>query len=248
MLVDGETAYVGSVCISREMANWRDLHARIKGELIQDIQAYFDHVWSRRFRHWRKRYSKIMRKNLSADKEYTFVAALSRFRSNALYKELLKQINNAQDSIDLVTPYFLPPYLLRRALFRAASRGVKIKIMMSYKSDVPIADYVSQSYFTKFLRKNLKIVLYKKTVVHAKYAIIDQHWATLGSTNMDYLSLHRNREANIIVRNAEIIKSLKQQFSNDEKDSFYVDREFCKNRSILSKILGILGRPLKRFL
>lgn len=248
MLVDGNTAYVGSVCISKEMADWRDLHARIEGPVTKDIQIYFNHAWDKRFRHWRKQHTKKMRANLQAHHELTFVAAQSRFRTNALYKELLRQIRQAKECVYLVTPYFLPPFLLRHALFHAAARGVEIKIMMSAESDVPVADYVSQSYFHKFNRLGLKILLYKPTVVHAKYAVIDNKWATLGSTNMDYLSLHRNREANIIVRDTNVIEKLRLRFQEDEKDCFLADQDYCDNRSIYSRMAGILARPLKRFL
>ena len=248
MLVDGNVAYVGSVCVSKEMVNWRDLHARIEGPLTTDIQTYFNHVWDNRFRHWRKKHTKQMKAVLQARYSLTFIAAQSRFRTNALYKELLREIHQAKKSVYLVTPYFLPPFLLRHALFHAAARGVDVKIMMSAKSDVAVADYVSQSYFPKFNRMGLKILLYKPTIIHAKYAVIDDQWATLGSTNMDYLSLQRNREANIIVRDAGIIQELKTRFELDEKDCQAVDRDYCDNRSIYSKIAGMLARPLKRFL
>lgn len=107
-----------------------------------------------------------------------------------IYKEIAEPYQQcAKDHVHIVTPYFLPPFLLRRALYSAAKKGLDVTVMMNLASDSWIADYVSQSYFRAFLRHKLKIILYTDNILHAKYTIIDGDWATLGSTNMDYLSL-----------------------------------------------------------
>ncbi len=248
MLVDNNVAYVGSVCVSKEMAEWRDLHARLTGPVVADIQNYFTHVWKHRYRSWRREFTRAIGKKLNAPQEFTFVAALTRFRTNLIYRNLIEQINQARKSVYLVTPYFLPPFLLSHALFQAARRGVNVKIMMSAKSDSALADYVSQSYFHKFLRLGLTILLYKPTIIHAKYAVIDDKWATLGSTNMDYLSLRRNREANILIKDPETIGKLHELFSNDEKQCDKVDYDFCRKRPLYAKIVGRIGRIMKQVL
>lgn len=248
IVIDHEIAYVGSVCVSEEMADWRDLHARITGELVSKVQTYFNHVWSHRYKSWRRSFSRKVSRLHEYQKDFSFLAALARFHPNFIYCQLLNEIRRAEKSVYLITPYFMPPLLLARALRSAAKRGVDVKVMMSLKSDVPIADYVSQSYFKKATRIGVKILLYPNTVVHAKYAIIDGKWATLGSTNMDYLSLRRNREANIVIRHQETINTLLAQFNKDLAECITVDDDYCEKLPIYNKVVGRLGRIFKQFL
>jgi cardiolipin synthase A/B len=248
MLVDRDIAYVGSVCVSAEMAEWRDLHARIEDAVAKDNSSYFDHLWSHDVGRWRRKERHRAAKRLRGTEDIAFIAAQSRLRSNALYRELLHRIGEAQNRILLATPYFMPPFLLRHALYHAAARGVEVKVLMSARSDVPVADYVAQSYFSRLIERGFKICLFRDSVFHAKYAVIDDSWATMGSTNMDYLSLLRNREANIVLRAPAEIKKLTAQFTRDEESCFLADEEYCRLRPFTAKLVGRLARPLKQFL
>ncbi len=244
MLVDGETAFVGSVCVSADMADWRDLHARVTGGLVSEIESYFNHIWEKKRHPWQD-----PGKAAAKHSDFRFLAAFAQLQKNMIYKEIRDRIRAAQDHVHIVTPYFLPPFLLRRALYAAARRGVDVTVMMNTQSDSWIADYVSQSYFCKFLNYGLKIILYPPgEILHAKYTIIDGDWATLGSTNMDYLSLRRNREANIVMRHTGTIKKLQDQFDSDAARCNIADMAFCKSRPLHVKVIGRLGRFMKRML
>lgn len=231
MLIDDQVAFVGGVCLSEEMRTWHDLHMRLAGDVIQDIKAAFSGLPTR-----------------TTDKSFRYILSRPRLRHNPLYEELLLMTKQARSSIRMVSPYVILPWRLRRALYKAIARGVDVRIMLSEKTDVPLADYVTRSYFPKLLRKGVKFYLYTPTMLHAKYVVIDDAWATIGSTNMDYLSLQHNREANVIVRNRDSIATLRAHFDEDLDFCSPVTDEYCRTLPLYQRVIGWLGRPFKRVL
>jgi cardiolipin synthase A/B len=244
LLIDREIAYIGSVCLADEMKEWRDLQLRITGNFVKEIA---EHLFIMRKKLWprlKDYYTQMRRTN----KLYHFVMSLPKFMPNPIYLELRRSIHQARHSVLLVSPYFLPPWRLRRALYRAIKRGVTVSVMMGGQTDVPLADYVSRSYFPRLLRKGLTILLYQPTVLHAKYAIIDDNWATVGSTNLDYLSLLHNREANIITRHPPDVATLRGHFQKDSKHCLQAGPGQWRDLPLRHKMMGLFGRTLKRIL
>jgi cardiolipin synthase len=101
-----------------------------------------------------------------------------------------------------VTPYFAPGRKLRKALMHAAERGVSVTLLIGV-GQFRLQDAVAQSFYPRLLSVGVRIIEYRKTQLHAKVAVIDALWATVGSSNFDGLSLFVNHEANIIVRDQE---------------------------------------------
>lgn len=244
MLIDSKIAYIGSACIEKDMSDWRDTQIRLVDILANDIKAEFQLTWNNVIERKKKKpyYAS------PSGKTWRYVVNQPRIMPNPIYRELLREIRHAKKAIYLATPYFVPPWPLRRALGRAVKRGVKVNIMMAEKSDVTLADNVSRSYFYRLLRKRINIFLYQKNVLHTKYAVIDDQWATIGSTNMDYLSLMHNREANVITSDEKVIDELESHFNNDLKDCIKVDKAYYKSIPLKTKIIGHLGRVMRRFL
>ncbi len=240
LAVDSSVAYVGGVCIAKYMEFWRDTQARATGPIVSEIETRLldGHRLFRR----RKRTSGGQAPAVRYEIHHP------RLGRNLLYRELLQEIRRAERRVWLVSPYFLPPLRLRRALRAAARKGVDVRVMMSRKTDVRLADHVSHSFFPQFFRAGIKIDLYDKTVLHAKYAIIDGGWATVGSTNMDYLSLLTNREANLILRDAAAIGELQAHFSQDLLHCIRADMQYWRDRPLLHKIAGYAGRTIKHIL
>lgn len=244
MLIDERIVFIGSVCIEQGMAQWRDTQMRLDGILTEDIKAEFQLTWN----NVQERKRREVYYASPADKAWRYAVHQPRMLPNPIYRELLRQIRQATKSVYLVTPYFVPPWPLRLALRKAVRRGVDVSIMISEKSDVAIADRVSRSYFPKLLKNGVKIFLYQKSVLHTKYAIIDDTWATLGSTNMDYLSLMHNREANVITTDKDVIAEMASHFSDDLKNCAKANKAYWKNIPFSVRIEGYLGRLLRRFL
>lgn len=216
LVVDSKIAYVGSACIAHSMADWRDVQVRIEDSLVKDIQDGFERTWGLTAKSILRPAREVASPLRGGGTRY--VIAGGKFKYNILYKELLHRIRHAKKQVCMVTPYFMPPFLLRRVLRKAARRGVKVQIMVSEKTDVRIADYMARLYYPKMLRAGIHIYHFDRTVLHAKYVLIDGEWATVGSTNIDYLSLLRNREANIIIEDPRHIDLLQKHFDEDTAD------------------------------
>jgi cardiolipin synthase len=243
MIIDSAIVYVGSACMADHMRHWRDTQVRLTGALVRDVQSDFAQLWSRR--------GKAMT-NIPYDRHrgrlLRYVSTQPRVLPSPIYRELIHEVRCAKQSITLVTPYFMPPWHMRHALHRAVRRGVTVTLMLSENTDVELADCVSHSYFNRLLSHGIRIMLYKNQVLHAKYAMIDGAWATIGSSNMDYLSLIRNREANLIIRHPPTIGILEDQYRADLASCQSIGLDYWKSRSLLFRLAGHMGRVFRRFL
>ncbi len=251
LLIDSEIAYIGGVCLHADMRDWRDSQVRFTGPAVGMIEEKF----SLERVNWRARRAarKVEKlRNRLEDLPFHYIVHRPHLGPNPIYRRIVRAIRTAKHSVQLVTPYFLPPYGLRRALRLAVKRGVKVEVMMSHSTDAPIADCVSHSYFPWMYRRGIRIFLYKKSMLHAKYVMVDAGhegaWATLGSTNLDYLSLKHNREANIIIRDPAIIDEMSAHYRDDMAECIEAGKGYWHNLPLGHRLLGYLGRTMKKIL
>jgi cardiolipin synthase len=132
-------------------------------------------------------------------------------------------MRNARERIDLMSPYFYPGRVFRRALRDAARRGVRVRLLLQGKLDYRIAGLAAQVLYDELLAGGVRIFEYTPAFLHAKVAMVDADWATVGSSNIDPLSLLLNLEANIIVRDAAFTAELEREFDDALVSSREVD-------------------------
>jgi cardiolipin synthase len=118
----------------------------------------------------------------------------------AIERSYIEAIRQARQRFDLVTPYFYPGRGFRRTLIRAARRGVRVRLLLQGKADYRLAALAAQVLYDELLAEGIEIHEYTPAFLHAKVGIVDSHWATVGSSNIDPLSLLLNLEANVVVR------------------------------------------------
>lgn len=244
MLIDSEIAYIGGVCLAEYMRGWRDTQARFTGLLVEDVKQDFLCIWERLTKNIKSTFACLT----PVDAPLRYVVNLPHLGESPIYKELLAQIQQAKEHIYLVTPFFFPPRKLRKYLKQAVRRGIGVTIIVAAKTDVRLADIIGQSYFHFLIKKGIRIALYTEGTLHAKYAVIDGKWATVGSTNLDYLSLLINREANIITTDATVVAELTRHFFKDIQSCINVDKAFMHNRPFFHKLMGYVGRMIKKLL
>ncbi|MFZ3002941.1 MAG: phospholipase D-like domain-containing protein [Undibacterium umbellatum] len=191
-----------------------DFAVTVTGPLVASIHLEVDAQW-RKLGKLDLRTRFALMQHLRADakvagKQITSAALVVRdnLRNRAtIQRAYLHALGMARSRAVLVTPYFAPGRKFRRALISAATRGVDVVLLLGV-GQFALQDAVSQSFYPKLLAAGVRIVEYGKTQLHAKVAVIDEDWATVGSSNFDGLSLFVNHEANIVVRDKTFAASL----------------------------------------
>jgi cardiolipin synthase len=125
-----------------------------------------------------------------------------------IQKTYLKALGGARKSALLANPYFAPGRKLRDGLASAAARGVEVTLLIGV-GQFRLQDAVAHSFYPKLLKCGVKVVEYRKTQLHGKVAVVDDEWATVGSSNWDGFSLFVNQEANIVVKDREFAQALR---------------------------------------
>ncbi len=245
MVVDGATGFIGGVGFRKDMQFWRDTHLQITGPIVGEMRFAFEEMWETA---GAENFFRRMNRTRKFIKGFNFVTNSPYIRKRFMYRIFIEAIQNAQKYICITTPYFIPDRRLRRVLRLAARRGVEVKILIPESSNYKSVDLASRTCFEKLLSSGVKIFLYTNEMIHAKTAVIDDEWATVGSFNLDSLSFFYNYEANIV--------STKKDFAMEVKKYFDVDLDYAKRaelaewqaRPLHQKFRETIMLPLRRFL
>ncbi len=149
-------------------------------------------------------------------------------------------IQQAQHTVDLVCPYFYPGNAFRLALRHAARRGVKIRLLLQGKLDYRIAGWAAQAVYHELLGHGIRIFEYTPAFLHAKVAVVDGRWATVGSSNIDPLSLLVNLEANLLIQDETFAQSL----AADLRLAFAASREVVDPAGMQGSAWAVLRRAM----
>jgi cardiolipin synthase len=245
-VVDRSLAFLGGLNINDDMRDdldaerilpaprW-DFALRISGRIVYDIHLEAEAQWLRlgplrlklRWELFRE-----LRGNLKTPASGPAQAALV-VRDNlrnrrTIQRAYLHALGRARRVALLANPYFAPGHKLRRALEAAAARGVEVTLLLGV-GQFRLQDAVAHSFYPKLLRAGVKIVEYRRTQLHGKVAVVDEHWATVGSSNYDGLSLFVNQEANVVVKDAALAKSLRTHIERGIEEGVAVRMEDYAN-------------------
>ncbi|MFZ6721431.1 cardiolipin synthase ClsB [Undibacterium sp. Ji49W] len=221
-IIDDSIADDGSG-IALPSPRW-DFAVRVTGPLVAHVHLEVDAQWRKLGRlNFRMRFA-LMR-HLHADakrggKQITAAALVVRDNlrnRTTIQKAYLHALGTARTRAILVTPYFAPGRKFRRALISAASRGVDVVLLLGV-GQFALQDAVAQSFYGRLLQAGVRIVEYRKTQLHAKVAVVDEDWATVGSSNFDGLSLFVNHEANIVIRDRDFAATLSHELEQGLAD------------------------------
>lgn len=161
----------------------------------------------------------------------------------------IRAINHAESEIILAHAYFLPRIAFRHALLNAVGRGVRVLLLLQGKVDHLLEYYGSRAIYGSLLDAGIEIYEYRKSFLHAKVAVIDAHWATVGSSNIDPFSLLLALESNVVVDDevfgATLAQSLK---ATVETDGRRILRDTWNQRPAALRLTGWLCYGLLRFM
>lgn len=209
VLVDSTVGFVGGINIidDAELPDsppQYDYAVAVEGPLVGEVFAAVRRLWNlvswAQLRHTR---SRDHQRPMAAPPVGSVRAKLL-LRDNLRHRREIERaylgaIGRAHQEIMIANAYFLPGTRFRRALIAAAERGVRAVIFVQGQTDHPMANYAKQAFYGRLLKAGVEIYEYQKSVLHAKTAVIDGKWATVGSSNIDPFSLVLSREANIAV-------------------------------------------------
>ncbi len=242
IVIDSKVAFTGGVCFEAYMRDWRDTSVRIEGSIIADMEKAFEIMWRRA---QLKTHKREKRAEISFEKPYGFMTNSPFPRKRHMYYELIKRLKRAKREVKLTTPYFVPNHRLLRALRSAARRGVDVSLLVPQKSDHPLVDLATSTYFETLLKAGVKIFLTSEPFNHTKAGTIDGEWGTIGSLNLDYVSLRYNFEANIVTLDGGFVSELNTQFLMDESKSKRLDIQEWQKRSWHVRVPEYLIRPFR---
>jgi cardiolipin synthase len=235
LVVDEKIAHTGSACIRGVMKDWHEMHVRFTGKPVEAVVAEQNRLWDSICNGAGRPHQP------QGEKDLQYFVSEPHFGASFAYNEIIRRIKGAKKHIRIVTPYFMPPRRLRKALEKAKARGVRVDILKSDKTDVPVADAVARIYIPRLLQKGLNLYLFEDAVLHAKYVLVDHDWALIGSVNMDYLSLTRNREASFVLRERQDIETLWDKSEEYVQASRRVDFAYWREIPYLYKLAGRIG-------
>ncbi len=261
VVVDQATAFVGGINIVDDMdipgqtSPRFDYAVCVKGPLVKAIHASARRVWSRVA--WSRLRIEWVRDN---DRQAPWSVSKGHMRSAFLVRDnfrhrrdiedaYLQAIEQAQFEILLASAYFLPGSKFRHALLGAARRGVRVVLLLQGKMDYRLLHYASHALYNSFLNAGIEIYEYHKSIMHAKVAVIDQHWATVGSSNLDPFSLLLALEANVVVDDENFAKTLKHSLEQAVKiGAQRIFEETWRTQPIRLRLASWLSYGLVRFM
>jgi cardiolipin synthase len=203
IVIDEQIALVGGINFAdryndvNEEPAWLDYAIEVKGETAFDLYRYC-------YKEWHKKQAPPLSGQIVPFDEICSV----RPRYNdwvkgkqQIWKTYFNWFNHAEEEICILCSYFLPGNTLRKRLALAAKRGVEVKLILSGTSDVALAKYAERYLYRWMMRNRMRIFEYRPTVLHAKLMVVDRHWVTVGSFNVNNISTYASTEVNVDVRN-----------------------------------------------
>ena len=251
LVVDGAIGFTGGINLGLPWQStdhggggWRDNALAARGEVAGEMRALFYRTWRRVTREPPP--SDVT--NLAHRRDATvYVLASQRRRRRNIHREYLIRIAGARRTIDIANAYFLPDIRLRRALYRAVARGVRVRVLLPAISDVPGIQFAIEALWGRMLRKGVEIYALPPPMLHAKTAIIDERFVTIGSYNLDERSFRKNLEANLAVVDEAFGKHVSETFERDLAGAHRIDAGAWEERSVARRGVEWLAIAFREF-
>jgi cardiolipin synthase len=251
LVVDDQVAFVGGYNIGSPYATeWRDTHCRITGPGVWDLTRAFADFWNlHRTKRFGRRQPPMLMTTASTweprIRVHRNVPRLWMFPIRGMY---LEAINRAQRNIWLTHAYFIPDESFVDALVDAAARGVDVRLLLPAKSNHIVADWISRGYFRKMLAAGIAIHRFRDAMVHAKTATIDGSWTTIGTANVDRLSMSGNYEINVEIIDAALAEEMERIFETDLSNALPLTLTEWEARDVYSRFTELILQPLRPLL
>ena len=270
VVIDGKIAYTGGMNVADYYINgtevvgeWHDMHCRIEGDEVNTLQKIFLRMWKKvtgEDIHGPQYYRGLgdtsyitgLKPDTTATAGNKMIGIINRepHVTKAIIRDFyLNAINDAQDTIKLINPYFTLNHKLKKALKNAVKRGVKVELMLSVKSDIPLTPDCGFYNAHKLMKAGVEVWMYKPGFHHTKIIMVDGRFCTVGSANLNARSLQWDYEENAVIIDPHTTKELCDLFDREKNDSFKLTEEkWLQWRSPSNRFTGWFAHLLAPFL
>ena len=260
MVVDGKVAFTGGINISKTYANssffrskrapatvdskqvgWRDTHIKIEGPAVAALQWSFVDAWVDQDAGELPERDYFPALQPVGDKVLR-VLATDPARDSEIYKAFILAINESKKSVHITSAYFVPDRQFVDALTGAARRGVDVQLVLPGVTDHGLVFHAGRAFYDELLAGGVKIYQLQVAILHAKTAVTDGTWSTVGSANIDRRSFLHNYELNVVVLDPGFGRDMESAFSEDLRDSKQVTLEQWRHRPWADRIKEFAAR------
>jgi cardiolipin synthase len=254
LIVDGRIAFTGGINISADYAKsspfrskakakaadksqvgWRDTHVKVEGPAVAAFQYQYIKQWTGQDAADLPDVDYFPPLKPMGDKAVR-VIAVQPDGDYEMFKAYNLAIQQAKKSVHITSAYFVPDQQTVDALKAAARRGVDVRVILPGVSDSGLVFYAGHALYEELLDSGVKIYQLKLAVLHAKTAVIDGNWSTVGSTNIDMRSFMHNSELNVVVLGDDFGHSMESAFAEDERDSNEITVQAWHHRPLADRM------------
>jgi len=257
-LIDGHTAFVGGINIIDDVSQGLkaprlDYAIEVEGAVVRDIHVSMRRLWlliSWTQFHRQGELDKIRQlHHANLQQQVLFITRDSLRHRRDIEHAYLEAISNAQREIIIANAYFLPGRKFRKALLEAVQRGVRVVLFLQGKVEYRLQHYATMALYDEFLHAGIEIYAYQASYMHAKVAVVDGEWSTVGSSNIDPFSLWLAREANLVVKDAKFATSLRVDLLDEiQRNSQRIAPSVWRKLNIFSWLVSGVSYMLARLL
>jgi len=255
VVIDGRVGYTGGMNVADyyidglpEIGPWRDLHLHLEGPVVRELHEIFLNMWEEVTGEHLLRGVYSPEFPAAGEAKVAIVDRWPHKTPKSIRKLYVSMLDNAQESIQIINPYFVPTHQVRAALKRAIDRGIDVQILLSAQSDIVLTPDASHYFGNNLAKRGAKVYLFHKGFHHTKAMIVDHRFCTIGSSNLDSRSLRCDYEVNAVIMDHDATAQLDSIFQNDLTSSTLMQPGDWKKRSLGKRFVGWFGNLLTPFL
>lgn len=256
LVVDGWVGFTGGINIADPWLpveeggqGWRDDMVFVQGPAVEGFVSCFSRAWQREGGRPLGGTDDVPVETPAPGGQAVQILGEAYFRNrHAISRAYILNLYRAKRRAWLANSYFIPDRTVARALERAARRGVDVRVVVAGESDVAVASWASRAMWPRLLRRGVRIFEWTRSILHSKTCVIDGHWSTIGTFNLDYLSLRSNLEVNVTVSDRAFGATLEQAFERDFEDCREVTLADLRYRSLGARFLEQLAYRFRKLL
>lgn len=224
LVVDEKVGFIGGVNVQKGMESWLDIHLKIQGKVVRSLLRSFAKMYvicggdKANVRHLLKYQFRLYKDKVE------FVYDDAHARDSMARQKYIEALVKARERVILFSPYYVPDKEFLKALWNARKRGVRVDLLIPFRTDLRILTYAAYFLFALMQRFGVKIFLVKQ-MMHGKGVVVDDEWAMVGSSNLEHTSFYDSYEANVKIKDREFVKRVKSKLDEWIQESIELKKE-----------------------